>query len=85
VNEADRRDPRTAHHHVSLGATRPNIRPGPFTDTVRWSSQGPPATAGVTPPALLMAAHADLADAMGHLDQAAACMTVARVKLTHLV
>ena len=59
--------------------------PSPFTDTVRWSSQGPPATAGVTPAALLIAAHAELSDAMGHFDQAAACLTAARVKLTQLV
>ena len=59
--------------------------PSPFTDTVRWSGQGTPATAGVTPAALLIAAHTDLAEAMDHLDQAAACLTAARVKLTHLV
>jgi hypothetical protein len=62
---------------------------GGFAATIGWSQAGPAAppaspAAGVTPAEWLAAAQVDLADAMDHLNQAAA-LTGARIKLTHLV
>jgi len=54
-----------------------------YVDAVAWSDNGPP-DAELAPAELLLQADADVQSAMRHFDQAAASLTAARMKLTHL-